>query len=121
MTDTLAPCGLVCTECEAYQATQANDAAAIAKVAAAWTERYRTPFSPEGIWCDGCASSSERTSQHCGQCPVRPCARERGLATCAECGDYPCDPLTRIHRLVPQAREMLDEQRRTRMDADTCG
>jgi hypothetical protein len=107
----LAPCGLVCTECEAYQATQADDAAAVARVAAEWTERYRIPFSPDDIWCDGCASTSERTSRHCGPCPVRACARQRGFATCAACPDYPCDPLARIHRLAPEARERLERDR----------
>ena len=107
-----APCGLICRECEAYQATQAEDADAIAAVAAEWRRRYAIAFSPDDLWCDGCTSSSERTARHTRECPVRCCAMGRGMATCAECGDYRCEQLTRLHRLVPQAHETLEALRR---------
>ena len=35
-------CGLLCGECGAYKATQANDADAVAKVAAEWTKLFNT-------------------------------------------------------------------------------
>ena len=108
----VAPCGLICSECEAYRATQANDADAIAAVAVEWSQRYGTAFSPDDIWCDACTSASERTARHTRECPVRPCALRRGVATCAECSDYRCEQLTRVHRLVPQAQETLDAIRR---------
>lgn len=108
----VAPCGFICTECEAYRATQANDADAIAAVAAEWSRRYGIAFGAADIWCDGCSTLSERTARHTRECPVRPCAQGRGLATCANCADYPCRQLARVHQLVPQARETLEAIRR---------
>jgi len=108
----LAPCGLICCECEAYQATQTNDADAIAAVAAEWSRRYGITFSGADMWCDGCTAASGRTAHHTRECPIRPCARRGSAGTCAECSDYPCAQLTRVHRLVPPARETLETMRR---------
>jgi len=52
----LAPCGLICSECEAYTATQAKDTGAIAAVATEWSQRFGIPFGPDDIWCDGSAA-----------------------------------------------------------------
>ena len=112
MHNSMAACGLVCSECEAYAATQAGDAEAIAAIARAWSGRYGVVLSPDDIWCDGCASGSERTSRHTRQCPIRPCARARGLASCAECEEYRCEHLKRLHRIAPQAAEALEAIRR---------
>jgi hypothetical protein len=114
MTETVAPCGLVCSECEAYAATQAGDAEAIAAIAPEWSRRYGVALKPDDIWCDGCASESERTIRHARECPIRPCAREQGLVSCATCEQYPCDNLKQLHRTAPQARERLEAVRRMR-------
>lgn len=108
----VAACGLVCSECEAYAATQAEDAKAIAAIATEWSRRYGVALGPGDIWCDGCTSGSERTTHHTRECPIRPCARGRGLASCAECGEYRCEHLKRLHRIAPQAEEALEAIRR---------
>ena len=77
MGHSMAPCGLACRECDAYAATQAGDAEAIAAVARAWSERYGVALDPDHVWCDGCVSESERASRHTRECPIRPCARAR--------------------------------------------
>ena len=38
MDNMIAYCGLVCSDCQAYVATQANDPAALERVAAEWRE-----------------------------------------------------------------------------------
>ncbi len=108
MRQIVAPCGLICTECAAYKATRAEDANAIAAVAAEWSRKYGIPFEPENIWCDGCTTVSERTAHHTRECPIRPCALGRGVTTCAKCADYCCGQLSRVHRLAPEARRTLD-------------
>lgn len=112
MSKIAAPCGLVCSECEAYAATQAGDAEAIAAIATEWSRRYGVALGPDDTWCDGCASESERTSRHTRKCPIRPCARGRGLASCAECDEYRCEQLKRLHRIAPRAEERLEAIRR---------
>jgi len=108
----VAHCGLICSECEAYRATQANDANGMAALAVEWSQRYGITFSPDDLWCNGCTTASGRRARATDECPIRPCARGRGLATCAECGDYRCEQLIRVHRLVPQAQENLEAIRR---------
>ena len=39
----VAYCGLVCTGCPAYVATQADDRAALEKVAAEWRKAFNSP------------------------------------------------------------------------------
>lgn len=39
----IAYCGLVCTNCPAYVATQADDRDALEKVAAQWREQFNSP------------------------------------------------------------------------------
>ncbi len=40
-------CGLVCSECDAYKATQANDPATIAKTAQEWSKTFNSKVEPE--------------------------------------------------------------------------
>lgn len=49
---------------------------------------FRVP--PGEIVCDGCTRDAGAVTLDSG-CPVRPCVLGRGLASCAECEDYPCD------------------------------
>jgi hypothetical protein len=107
----IAYCGLVCTECEAYTATKANDAAAIEQIARKWAEDYGAPITPEGVWCDGCLSSGPRLCAHCGQCEVRGCALSRGVVNCAHCADYGCEIIAGFIANVPQAKTVLEEIR----------
>jgi hypothetical protein len=39
----VAVCGLICTDCPAYVATQADDRAALERVAAEWRQAYNAP------------------------------------------------------------------------------
>lgn len=110
----VAYCGLVCTECPAYKATQAYDLALLGQTA----ERWSTPehrIRPEDILCDGCIADGDRMTTFCGVCPVRACARERRLAHCGECVDYACDQLEKHWARIKardEAKPLLDRLRR---------
>jgi hypothetical protein len=54
MKEMVAYCGLVCTECPTYQATQKNDNNARAKIAEAWSKQFKVNLKAEDINCDGC-------------------------------------------------------------------
>lgn len=107
----LGACGLVCSECEAYKATQANDPDAIAKTAAEWSKMFNTDIKPEYVWCDGCLAASERKCGHCAECDIRACVMGRGLANCGECDDYACARIRAFFKSVPCAKARLDEVR----------
>jgi hypothetical protein len=105
----IAYCGLVCTDCDAYVATQANDLAALERLAARAREEYgMADATAEGSMCDGCLSNSERLCSYCYECGVRACAMERGMVNCAHCDDYVCDTLEAFFGMAPEARVTLD-------------
>jgi hypothetical protein len=104
-------CGLGCTECPAYLATQANDAAAAQKIAAEWSKAYHADVKIEHVWCDGCLVEGKKCA-HCGECKIRACARKLGVESCARCDRYPCAELRGFFEMAPMARESLEALRR---------
>ncbi len=78
-----------CGNCEAYEATQANDMKKLAELAKSWGGDKN--WRPEQMRCDGCASS--RLQPGCRECTVRTCAQAKGAKICSLCGKYPCDKL----------------------------
>lgn len=101
-------CGLVCTECPAYLATQRNDDALRAKTAANWSQMFGASIPPEAINCDGCLSTSGRLFHHCTECEVRLCGLERRVLNCAHCDDYGCERITRFMAMAPEAKASLE-------------
>jgi hypothetical protein len=109
MSTILGACGLVCSECEAYKATQTNDPDAIAKTAAEWSKMFSADIKPEYVWCDGCLAASSRKCGHCAECDIRACVTSHGLANCGECGDYACEKITQFFEMMPDAKAKLDQ------------
>lgn len=106
----VAYCGLVCTDCPAFIATQADDRAALERVAAQWREEYNSPeITVDSVICDGCLTDEGRKCGHCAECEIRACGMERGIANCAHCPEYVCEQLEGFFGFVPDARDMLDE------------
>ena len=55
MTDKMiAYCGVVCNDCPAYIATQANDEKMAKKTAEEWSKAYNADIKVDDVWCDGC-------------------------------------------------------------------
>jgi hypothetical protein len=105
----IAYCGLVCTDCPAYIATQANDRAALERVAAQWREEFNAPnITAEGVLCDGCLTDLGHKFGHCHECQIRACGMHRDVVNCAYCEAYACDTLQEFFGFVPGARTLLD-------------
>ena len=105
-------CGLVCTECEAYQAIQAGDWAALERMAAKAREEYRVPTATaESVQCDGCLATSGRQCGYCHECQVRACAVGRGVVNCAHCQDSGCEILEGFLGMATEARATLESIR----------
>jgi hypothetical protein len=110
----IAYCGLVCTDCPAYVATQADDRTALEQVVVQWREAYNAPhMTVEYVICDGCLSDEGRRCGHCAECEIRACGVGRGVVNCAHCPDYVCARLENFFGFVPDARTVLDGVRRT--------
>ncbi|WP_027365183.1 DUF3795 domain-containing protein [Desulfotruncus alcoholivorax] len=107
----IAYCGLNCTKCEAYIATQNNDDVLRAKVAQDWSKAYNVPVLPEHINCTGCLADGVKTF-YCEQmCEIRKCAKGKEFKTCADCNDYACSKLNEVFKYAPDAKKELDSYR----------
>ena len=108
MSEMIAYCGLVCSECPTLIATKNEDMTAKEKVASFLAETYGLHYKPEDINCDGCLSASGKLLAYCQTCTIRRCAQEKGYANCALCPDQPCDALTQFHKFSPDAKKSFD-------------
>jgi hypothetical protein len=108
MNETISFCGIECTVCPAYVATQADDREALAKVAVGWSSQFGIDVEVESLLCDGCRSGA-RLCGYCGMCGVHKCASGRGVVTCAHCDDYGCEVLEACPAFQSNGREMLEK------------
>ncbi len=105
----IAYCGLVCSECEAYLLTQANDTAGLEQLLVKWREEYHAPeMQLDDVICDGCLGTG-RLGGYCGMCEIRACGIEQQVTNCAHCTDYACEKLRAFFEMAPPARESLEE------------
>jgi hypothetical protein len=107
MSNLIAYCGLDCAQCEAYQATQANDPVWQDKILTKWRVEFNAPdMSLKDIECDGCRGP--RTGGYCSMCGIRASALAHGVETCADCPEYACEQLQKFHTMAPAAKEKLE-------------
>jgi len=112
MSEIIAYCGLDCSKCDAFTATQAQDLERKKQISERWTKGLGIEFKPEDTECMGCAS--DRISGWCIKvCKIRPCAEIRKVKTCAHCADYPCAKLNEFLSDEPKATRTLEEIRKT--------
>ncbi len=104
-------CGLVCSECPAFIATQNDDNTERERIAKEWKKEYKHEFKIEDINCDGCTSIEGRHIGYCNMCEVRTCATEKDVKNCTYCEDYACETLKNFFDMAPQARKNLEELR----------
>ena len=108
MAKQIAYCGLVCTDCGAYIATQADDDKQRKDVAEQWTKEYKHDFKPEDINCDGCLTVTGKVAVYTAMCPIRKCGKEKGVINCAYCSDYSFDKTDEFFKMVPACKKTLD-------------
>lgn len=112
MYEMIAYCGLDCSECKAFKATQNGDFERKKELAKQWTEGLKVEFKPEDINCNGC--KSDTLSGWCRKiCKIRPCAEEKKVKTCAHCNDYLCGKLKEFLLNEPVATKNLEKIRQT--------
>lgn len=110
----VAVCGLICTECPAYVAKKKNDSNLRKKTAEEWSKMFNANIKPKDINCDGCVSGSLILFAHCNECKMRLCAMSRKAENCGKCADYPCEKISDFIKMVPQCKDVLEEERKKR-------
>lgn len=84
-----APCGLACWACAYYKDNITDELAG--QVAA------MIGIPVEDVACEGCRSTTgcsfEAPLTGGKGCKTKACVAEKGLHTCAECGEFPCENL----------------------------
>ncbi len=113
MKQMIAFCGLNCSECPMYIATQNDDDNARAESAAMLKKIYGLEFKPEEINCDGCHTKKGRLLGYCNECKIRACGMEKKFDNCAQCKDQPCENLSEFHRLSSNAKTAFEEVLKT--------
>lgn len=104
----IAYCGLVCTKCPTYQATQADDDEARRKTADLYAKKFGLKLNPEDINCDGCLSVGGKLIGYCQSCEIRNCAKQKAVANCAQCDERPCEKLVQFHQFSPEAKAAFE-------------
>lgn len=85
MNEYIGYCGLDCEKCEARLATVNNDDDLRQKVAALWSQLNSAEITPEMINCTGCRLEGPKTPYCESICPIRQCALDKRMTTCADC------------------------------------
>jgi len=97
-------CGIICSDCRAFTATQKNDRELKKEVAKSWsTEQER--LTPEDINCGGCFATGERLFKFCEICEVRRCGRATNIENCAYCDEFPCVKLSDLWKSMKSTQE----------------
>lgn len=78
----LAYCGLYCEQCSVRTAFIEQNAAHLTHIPARYGKNDADLSTCD---CEGCKGRNL-----CGPCKIKDCAVPRGIASCADCGDFPC-------------------------------
>ncbi len=104
----IAPCGLVCSQCDACRATQENSPEKLELVAASWRKLNSCDaITADLLPCDGCMTPAGRKSYFCAHlCEIRRCAVERKISVCSKCSEYPCLKLSEFLNTAPEGQAL---------------
>ena len=117
----LAYCGLDCDSCSAFIATKNNDDELRRKTAEEWTRDYSQYFGgrilkAEDMNCCGCRSEAKALFIGCSMCPIRKCAKEKGVRSCAYCRKLDsCEMIKGFFSCHEQAKQNLYALRAKRL------
>jgi len=106
-------CGYNCYLC----AARSDDINLRQKMVDTWRKYLgHENYTAENVACEGCKSKGDKIADKI--CKARPCARKKGLDSCAQCDDFPCNNVKHLlsnsigmltYR-VPQFKDITEEE-----------
>ena len=83
----LGRCGYRCDLC----AARSDDPAVRQKLVQGWRKYLgHQMYTAQNVRCDGCMNDGRLADKNC---PIRPCAIQKGVENCAYCDEFPCEKL----------------------------
>jgi hypothetical protein len=107
----IAYCGIDCSKCEGYLATQADSDSKRSAVAQKWSALYKAEIKSDQINCDGCKSEGRKFFYCDNLCELRRCCISKGFENCAACDEYVCITLSGFIKVAPEAGIALEKLR----------
>lgn len=102
MAEILSYCGYRCDLCPAYHENLESDEDR-ERVREDWIKYYNHEAEIDEVECKGCMAGPREGNPNC---QVRPCAIDKGVATCAECSEFACEMIVRqMNAIVPIAEK----------------
>jgi len=112
-------CGIDCSKCETYLATQADSDMDRKKIALTCRFQFNVDLDPEQINCTGCKSDGVKCAFAETLCEIRKCNIRKSHPHCAVCREYICEKLERIIASAPAIGEALAALRSGLKNQDT--
>ncbi len=78
-------CGLDCSRCPVFCATQKGDAPLRKRTARSWSRLLDLNLTEADMVCEGCRSAV--TMPHSARCEIRACCAGRNMENCSVCAD----------------------------------
>jgi len=89
MEEILTLCGYRCDLCQFYTKNIKSEKDK-ERVSQEFNRIFGWDVKPEDVECVGCKNDGKHADPNC---PVRPCALEKGVENCAHCPEFICDTL----------------------------
>lgn len=92
----IAYCGLDCSKCDIFVATENNDRDKIVSTLNQWKSEIGLDYKESDLnGCKGC--KSDMILSYCSNCDIEKCAISKEISTCSECPDYKCDRIKKFY------------------------
>lgn len=105
MSELAATCGLLCSACSVYIATN-EDPERLRRIS------LKFGLPEEEVRCFGCGSN--KRFGPCADCGFSACAKEKGLVNCSECESFPCKDLKDFQAALPHRRDLWEDLEQAR-------
>jgi hypothetical protein len=92
MNNEIAYCGIKCTTCPLYVATLNDDVSMKREILLQYEKLYNRSFDIRDMECYGCKSKKKFFLSN--NCNITPCNMSKGVETCSQCTNYPCERIS---------------------------